>query len=330
MEGEQRAPAFLASAKSRFCMWWWWIGLIPVGFVWGMVGYGYFIYMYMIFVPMLAQHLALGVLELVVTHIVLFLMMASFVRTTFTSPGYVPANYAPGAIDEGSVIEGRTSPHFCRRCRHARPARAHHCRLCRQCVLKMDHHCPWVNNCVGFHNYKFFLLFLTYIPVTGLIAFLFALPFLISLDYSQALGPWNMQVFVVIGMAVLFGLGMAGFAGVHYQLVLRNETTLESFDEPSPRQIREGKRRRKNPFNLRSARKNFEQVFGPNPWLWFLPIHTTLGDGFNFPRLSDDMEAPPTQEYPDAPATSDELEDEEEGQVLGQRPPREERSLLRE
>jgi hypothetical protein len=37
-----------------------------------------------------------------------------------------------------------------------------------------------------------------------------------------------------------------------------------------------------NPYDLGTARKNFEAVFGENPWFWFLPTAPTsyLGDGF--------------------------------------------------
>ncbi|CAJ1991981.1 palmitoyl acyltransferase 2 [Leishmania donovani] len=51
---------------------------------------------------------------------------------------------------------------FCPMCATYKPPRAHHCSRCNCCVLKYDHHCPWLGQCVGFYNYKNYLLVLLY------------------------------------------------------------------------------------------------------------------------------------------------------------------------
>lgn len=51
----------------------------------------------------------------------------------------------------------------CKICKDIKPPRAHHCSICNLCVLKMDHHCPWIDNCVGFHNHRYFLSLILYL-----------------------------------------------------------------------------------------------------------------------------------------------------------------------
>ncbi|XP_062856445.1 palmitoyltransferase ZDHHC15B [Trichomycterus rosablanca] len=167
---------------------------------------------------------------------------------------------------------------FCDYCQLLKPDRCHHCSVCERCVLKMDHHCPWVNNCVGFSNYKFFLLFLFY-------SMLYCV-FIASTVFQYFIKFWvgeisnvhaKFHVLFLLFVAVMFFVSLMFLFGYHCWLVAKNRSTLEAFSAPV---FQNGPD--KNGFNA-GVRMNLLQVFGDNKRFWLVPIFTSQGDGHHFP-----------------------------------------------
>ncbi|KAJ3611424.1 hypothetical protein NHX12_021439 [Muraenolepis orangiensis] len=178
---------------------------------------------------------------------------------------------------------------YCDRCQVIKPDRCHHCSACDMCVLKMDHHCPWVNNCVGFSNYKYFILFLAYSLVYCLFIAATVLQYFIKFWtlcrrksaencpknelHSQA----KFHVLFLFFVAAMFCISILSLFTYHLWLVGKNRSTIEAFRAPV---FRTGSD--KNGFSL-GFRKNVAQVFGDQKKYWPLPLFTSQGDGLTFP-----------------------------------------------
>merc|ERR1719272_1735996 len=108
-------------------------------------------------------------------HLFTFLMLICYARSILEHPGEIPdtdaawAYTGDGRMGDTAVaamnlqeMKKSGDRRHCKWCGKYKPDRCHHCRVCRTCILKMDHYCPWIRNCVGFRNYKFFFLLITY------------------------------------------------------------------------------------------------------------------------------------------------------------------------
>ena len=210
----------------------------------------YYCYVFEIMIKSMNQknfHLILTLL--IVFHILLLLLLMAFISTMSTNPGEIPL-YWGFYIGDDDYKRKR----YCLICNAFKPERSHHCSVCNICVLNMDHHCPWVDNCIGFYNRKFFMQLL-----------LFVVLLTIYVDISEF-------YFIVVIFAYLaifiFSIIITNFFKFHIGLVLKNSTTIESLDQEHQKDFQK--------FNL-SPRENWEQVFGCDSLLWFIPFPTKRG-----------------------------------------------------
>jgi len=138
--------------------------------------------------------------------------------------------------------------HRCRTCQFLKPARSKHCNICRACISRHDHHCVWLMNCVGAHNYVYFLslllslsFLLTYGTWLGYSLLSQTLQEIVPPEYQAAMKGWSMyfNIWAIvitadakIGTVTLLMLMTAplavAFLAYHTYLIWAGMTTNES------------------------------------------------------------------------------------------------------
>ncbi|XP_077724539.1 palmitoyltransferase ZDHHC20 isoform X6 [Canis aureus] len=236
------------------------VGWVPVLFITFVVVWSYYAYVVELCVFTLSGNGENGkaVVYLVAFHLFFVMFVWSYWMTIFTSPASPSKEFylsnsekeryekefsqerqqeilrrAARDLPIYTTSASRTI-RYCEKCQLIKPDRAHHCSACDMCILKMDHHCPWVNNCVGFSNYKFFLLFLLYSLLYCLFVATTVLQYFIKFwtnELSDTRAKFH--VLFLFFVSTMFFISVLSLFSYHCWLVGKNRTTIVKIGDKS-------------------------------------------------------------------------------------------------
>ncbi|KAM6274712.1 palmitoyltransferase ZDHHC13 isoform 1-T1 [Porphyrio hochstetteri] len=92
-----------------------------------------------------------------------------FYKTWRTDPGCIKASEKERkenivALAEAGCLDFRM---FCTSCLVRKPLRSVHCLACDSCVARYDQHSLWIGQCIGIGNHRYYLLFLSFLTMSG-------------------------------------------------------------------------------------------------------------------------------------------------------------------
>ncbi|XP_043702767.1 probable protein S-acyltransferase 15 isoform X2 [Telopea speciosissima] len=262
----------------------------PICMVLSLMAFVYYTTVFIFIEDWLGLRSSAGTLHMLIFSFFAFMSFFSFGACVLIDPGNVPSTFVPDVEDDGgSDHRSRKSgahSRYCDKCSTYKPPRAHHCRVCERCVLRMDHHCLWVNNCVGFSNYKPFVVLITYTTVGCIYSLVMIMSGALQKDWE--FGPLKM-VYITCGSIIgVLCLILVTLLGWHLYLLSHNMTTIEYHEGIRAKWLaRKSGKSYHHRYNVGFYR-NITLILGPNMLKWFCPTSIShLKDGISFPAVRD-------------------------------------------
>lgn len=76
------------------------------------------------------------------------------------NPGYLEKKFSYISIIDKALEQQIPLDNFCSYDEVMKTETSFHCNTCGRCVEHFDHHCPFINNCLGYRNHKYFMVFI--------------------------------------------------------------------------------------------------------------------------------------------------------------------------